>query len=592
MRKRLLTMTFCALLGGAVQAEDLSDFLPFLQAPEQSSTEDTAGLERRLMDYELEASDLQRRLQGVEEQQSRLEDQLEGFRIYGYGLGQLRRFHVTGQGAESARDFLGRPLWYDAVENEAQTQGSKANERILMTISGRPNSQLEVVSDLNARSIWGGAPQLTTDNIAIRVNSSLISAIAGTYWAEFTPLTLYYAADHPWFESSLFQRPREDWLGEQGIQGSKRKLEGVYSELTLENLYLKGLMSRVRSKDGASPFHRYLTGFSLTLFPQRQSFLGANWVSLADDPSTGSGEAARGELLGIDWQVKLRQNLFCSGEYVRSSYDDDVATGLAAIPDQASVTELLWRGEKLLLQTRLLKVGPYYYAPTSQSRQYDLSVLSVFGPDEAQSAMGTAIARTLEALPYGLSTPNRRGYQFRALYQPQGRLLAAFERTDLNELRPADAGGTIVTALNSKRHYTVEKLGAEADLTGFLKVGGLELPSRELKLLGQLERRTVSRRDDPQTPGDEQLAFTSSITDLGLAYQLYPGWRLVWGQKQTKNQGELEGSQLTNAFGVEIAISSQTVLEVTSKKSAFRDSADAAGDYEAKVLELSLKANF
>jgi hypothetical protein len=195
-------------------------------------------------------------------------------------------------------------------------------------------------------------------------------------------------------------------------------------------------------------------------------------------------------------------------------------------------------------------------------------------------------------LPYGLSTPNRRGYQFRALYQPQGRLLAAFERTDLNELRPADAGGTIVTALNSKRHYTVEKLGAEADLTGFLKVGGLELPSRELKLLGQLERRTVSRRDDPQTPGDEQLAFTSSITDLGLAYQLYPGWRLVWGQKQTKNQGELEGSQLTNAFGVEIAISSQTVLEVTSKKSAFRDSADAAGDYEAKVLELSLKANF
>jgi hypothetical protein len=296
MRKRLLTMTFCALLGGAVQAEDLSDFLPFLQAPEQSSTEDTAGLERRLMDYELEASDLQRRLQGVEEQQSRLEDQLEGFRIYGYGLGQLRRFHVTGQGAESARDFLGRPLWYDAVENEAQTQGSKANERILMTISGRPNSQLEVVSDLNARSIWGGAPQLTTDNIAIRVNSSLISAIAGTYWAEFTPLTLYYAADHPWFESSLFQRPREDWLGEQGIQGSKRKLEGVYSELTLENLYLKGLMSRVRSKDGASPFHRYLTGFSLTLFPQRQSFLGANWVSLADDPSRRPGASYWGSI--------------------------------------------------------------------------------------------------------------------------------------------------------------------------------------------------------------------------------------------------------------------------------------------------------
>lgn len=592
MKKQLLLIALCVLLANMVQAEDLSDFLPFIQAPLESQAGEFAQMQQLLMDFELELGQVERKVQGLEEQQRRLEGQIEGFQILGCGLGQLRRFQVTGSGAEMAQDFLGRPLWYDAIENEAQIRGSKANEWIALTIIGRPSPQIEVLSDLYVSSIWAGSPRLSTDNIAIRTNFNMIKTIAGTYWAEFTPLTLYYATYSPWFESSYFERRRDNWKEELGRDGNKRKLEGFYSEFNIDTLNIKGLMSRVRSKDGTSPFHRFLTGFSVTLFPQKQNFLGANWVKLADDPSTGSGKAASGELLGVNWNAKLWKNLSCNGEYVRSLYDDGVAGGLAAIPDRAVVGELRWQMNKLLLQTRCLNIGPYYYAPTSQSRQYDLSDLTIFGPGSVLSAMGTTINRTTEALPYGLGTPNRRGYQLRALYQPLDRILAAFERVDLNEIKPADLDGEIITTIDSKRHYSVERFGAEVDLTGFLKVGLLQLPQRQLKLLGQVEKRTTSRKDDPATTEDEGLSFTSLIKDLGLSYQLYPGWKLIWGQKITQNQGALENTHQTRAIGLEITISPQTVAEFSSKVISYADALNSDHDYQAKMMELALKAKF
>jgi len=578
--KKISLLIVCILFSCTTLAA--GPLLPFLPQPQGESTAaDSFQLQQRFLDFELEMGKVMDEMRALASEQAKFENQLDAFYITGSGFGQMRRFYITGDGKGQAKNFLGLPLWYDGVESEAQTQGSKANQRIYLTIVGKPSEQIEVASSIIPSAVWGGSPSLRLDNVAIKTNFSGFKTTAGTFWAEFSPLTLYYPKAKTWFESSYFTRVRTQWEEEQGIVGNKRKLEGLSLEYDLDNIFLQGFMSKVKDSSGNTR-HRFLTGYAVNVIPFGNNLVGANWLRLADDPVSGGGSAMNAELLGLNWNWKLWRNLSTTGEVVRSQYDNSVTETVAAAEDLAAWCELRWDMKDLIVQLRSLKVGPYYYAPASQSRTYNLSDLTRFGAESSITAMGGTVANAdKEALPYGLATPNRKGYQVRALYAPGGRVQAAFERTDLHQVQPTDEDGTISQDA-PRYHYVADCIGTEVDLTGLVRIGNRSFPRRKLKLAGQLEKRTRLTVDSPER-------FDETLVDWGFAYELRSGWNLLLGGKNKNSDGTKHKSTV---LGLEVMVSPHTTVCVSGSNIDFVDAANSQNNYQGKVAEVSLKTYF
>ena len=160
--KKISLLIVCILFSCTTPAA--GPLLPFLPQPQGESTAaDSFQLQQRFLDFELEMSKVMDEMRALASEQAKFENQLDAFYITGSGFGQMRRFYITGDGKGQAKNFLGLPLWYDGVESEAQTQGSKANQRIYLTIVGKPSEQIEVASSIIPSAVWGGSPSLRLD---------------------------------------------------------------------------------------------------------------------------------------------------------------------------------------------------------------------------------------------------------------------------------------------------------------------------------------------------------------------------------------------------------------------------------------------
>lgn len=585
MKKILLTgLLVFSLLGGAL-ADDLSDLLPFLGTGSASSDTDMARLEQRLFELEAELSSLENKIAAVEKTETDLAHQVSAFHIKGSTLGQLRRLNISGQVDGSTVDFLGRPLWYDYVEmpQVPQERGYKANQRMAMTIIGKPAPQIEITSDLFASTAWSGSRSMSVDNIAIRTHLGSLYTEAGVFHRAFTPLTLYWQTPTVWFESELFSQLREEYSNELQQAGNLRRLEGLAVDFVQDNLLLQGLYARVR--DG-NPYHRFLAGFNLNLFPGKDRALSARYVGLKDDPASGEGGIARSDLLGVGFRWTLPFDLIAGGEYVRSVYNKNELTSIGDITDSAIVGELFWSKNNLDVQGRLFHIGPKYYAPTSQSRDYVLADLSVFGPATASTAMGGTVAEAANfALPYGIATPNRTGLQLRASYLlPQTKV--ALELTGLKELAGASDSGELDPAIDAKRQYLLARVGGSIQLSG-LSFGSFTV-RQPLEVLGQVEGRLIRRES-----ADEELErdLTTAICDLGIAYEFIPSWKALFGAKfqGDSNAGD-KSLHSTLAAGIQTSIGQATSARLVYQYVTCDKNETKA--YQGSLVEFVVKSNF
>ena len=347
------------------------------------------------------------------------------------------------------------------------------------------------------------------DNVAIKTNFSGFKTTAGTFWAEFSPLTLYYPKAKTWFESSYFTRVRTQWEEEQGIVGNKRKLEGLSLEYDLDNIFLQGFMSKVKDSSGNTR-HRFLTGYAVNVIPFGNNLVGANWLRLADDPVSGGGSAMNAELLGLNWNWKLWRNLSTTGEVVRSQYDNSVTETVAAAEDLAAWCELRWDMKDLNCSAALFEGGTYYVRSVSQSRTYNLSDLTRFGAESSITAMGGNGSQCRQG--------SLMGWQRQTVRVPgagfvcaRGRS-AAFERTDLHQVQPTDEDGTISQDA-PRHHYVADCIWHRGRSHRPVRIGNRSFPQRKLKLAGQLEKRTRLTVDSPER-------FDETPVDWGFAYEL------------------------------------------------------------------------
>lgn len=524
-------------------------------------------MQDELQKLQTKISDLQQQLELANKQKSDLAVTLGKLDVKGESNANFRNFNLNGPGIDAARDFLGRTLWYDSIESDKQLTGSKANERISLVLLGRPIPQLAIGSNLEILFTWAGGKQIApADELYISADFDTWQTVAGTYWAQFSPLTLFFPMEKPLFEGDIFAQKRNSWLTEQKIKGNLRRLEGFSGQFQVDNLHVRGLVSRV----AGSPYHRFLYGLEGKLALDPSLELTGNLISYRDDlASASSGKAMDNLLLGLAGEWQLREDCSLRGEYVRSSYDDDLAAGLPPAYDRAFTGEFDWENKQLKLLGRFVDVGPFYWAPTAQSRDYTLKTAGIFGSQTAQTAMGGLVSEAADqALPYGLATPNRNGIQISATYELPSGAKFFLEHWQFTEKKPSEAG-KLTEQMSARRNFYVEKIGGQLPLTKLIKTSRFSFPLKETNLTGQWERRSAIRRADPESGTDARVHKSEVIADLGLSYQLVPGWQLLIARKSQIWQDALQASaerQDTVAMGVKTKLGSNAFLQLSVEK--------------------------
>ena len=588
-----LILVFCA----AAAAEDYP--LPFMQM--EAEQQDSEDLEQQLWDFQYKLLDVQKTISELKQEQSRLENAQKSVELQGSGAAKVSAFSITGPGAGSALDFLGRPLSYDPVETETQKSGSKANETHSLFFSGRPSPNITITAGIKGSNIWAGSSKFLVDHLAISTDFAQLKTIVGSYWAEFTPLTLSYPSYPVWFESELFSDLKAAYREEQGIKGTGRRLGGLWSQYQIDNFSVQALAAKLRSRDGSNPGprHRFLTGLQMRLLPQADIAVGINWLEVKDDLASGSGAAVDGKTLGLALQARnLWRDLSLNGEYVRSSYNPDLTRLSPVAEDRAWYGELTWQAERLSALLRASQAGALYRAPAAQSRDYALSEAGVFGSQGALTLMGGSNAEAAnEALPYGLATPNRRCVQLEAAYKPWPRVKVAASGVYARELSPAFQDGSLSDSFSALRAYGVARIGGEVSLQELLTVRGEAYPKRPLQVLGQLELRSTTRPQDEASAVDTRLSLQDAIVDVALSYELQPGWKILAGNKLTGRAGSAAAEsrrEVHNTFmlGLKLVVTPQVQVSLTQQFVSFTDQIATTNSYDGNLSALTVEASF
>jgi|GEM_PF-1273115 len=597
MKQVIFLVVLVMVCSVATAVENILPFLPSQVEPSQDDFE----LEHQLWEMDYKLRDMQEAIDNLRQEQNRLENAQKSVELKGSGFASFSNFLIFGDGAENAQDFLGRPLWYDPVESESQTRGSKANETHKLLFIGRPSPNITINAGIKGSNIWAGSTQFSIDRLSIATDFGKIKTLVGTYWTVFTPLTLYYPSYPVWFESELFADIAADYHEDLGILGTQRRLGGVWSQYSAENFKIKGLTAKLRSRDGANPGnrHRFLYGLQLNLLPQDNVSLGLNWVSVKDDLASGTGAAVHGEVLGVTLQARdFWKSLSINGEYAGSYHNSDMTKLSPVAKDKALYGELIWQEEQLYTQLRFMQIGPLYRAPAAQSRDYALADPGVFGPANARTLMGGKRGEAAnEALAYGLATPNREGVQLSAAYKPWPRVKVAAEALYFREILPAHKDGNLTKEFSSLRTFNVAKVGGEVSLNGLFAVGNQKFPRKPLQLSGQVEFRSTSREQDADSVVETRLSLQDTIVDLALSYEPQPGWKFLLGNKLFNNNDDLgpqSRKQWHNTFimGVKIAVAPQISVSLTKQFVDFADHDLTSKNYDGRLINLTVKASF
>lgn len=586
--KTLLTIILCLCLG-AVWAQDNGDLPPFLYTPEedqQADSEDLEMLRQRLNDLDFEMANLLAAIKNTEKEQQSIRDKVTAFTITGSGYTNVRHFNLDGPGVDAAKDFLGREIWFDESESQILKKGSKANQNFTFSLAGKPFADFEVASDLKAGLIWAGITSIAYDNLRIQGNFNNLKIIGGTFPGYFTPLTLAYDLNENKYEHRHFQDQREGFYQAQGITPGFRKLEGINASYQDKAVFLEGFGARIRTKSTESPYFRFLFGFNSKFSIADKLNLGVTWTDLLDDAASGSGgEPLENQLLGFNLHYTYRPGIAAGLELARSKNVENTTAEFVQIWDTASLVSLEISKKAVELNLKLINNGPNYVAPTSQGRDHKLSSLSLFEPGKSIAASGEILTKyEYEGLPFGLATPNRKGYNIQLTAYPNGWEFY-FENSRLSEIKERSFPGLVC-------NYATDKLGASFNLKNKIRIGKQHYPQKDLLFTGSVEQRRASNHN-----GSAEFDLKYRGTDLGFTYQLTNNVGFFAAQKMLKTQGVDRGTNLDNqhrttVYGLEISLGSKSSLEVWQQFVSYLDSTGSANDFAGGILGLSAKAKF
>lgn len=517
---------------------------------------------------------------------------------------------------------------YD-VEGDT-TNISKANyghSLIDLGILLRPTASTEVAAELRIRNelggFWGSAVTYGIRRLTLKgvVNDAIRYKI-GDLDLEMTPYTLYNNGYQDVVnEATVFQMAREIIDYEYYFTGNAWRQQGIQSDFgfelnnnTLKSLDVNIFSTRNRTADfNASSPERLFTGGQLAL-NTTYGKLKLHSANLHDLKNTVNDFMLyQNSVNSLSASVQLpdmpKFTLDYEGGISKSNYDDLVAD------EQITINDYYWNlglsyasSDKLKIRVNAINTGPQFRSPAAQTVRLGYSsssnIFPTIGNDLAIRKMGlldylyndVKYNRTFDdrldvynpafsnVLPYGLATPNRKGFSL-----------------SLEEYKIADK-----LELSSDVHMASEIVGTgTTNLKSFFKATAkANYHYKKWSVDAGLSHENTTRDGD----SFEAIDLSTMLFDFGLDFNISENIALLFGSKyHTANGNELvavydnynnpllfepvsfnDNKQMLNSLGFMVQFNERSTL--TASASIFSKVDER--DYTLNQFQILYRLNF
>jgi hypothetical protein len=517
---------------------------------------------------------------------------------------------------------------YD-VEGDT-TNISKANyghSLIDLGILLRPTTSTEVAAELRIRNelggFWGSSVTYGIRRLTLKgvVNDAIRYKI-GDLDLEMTPYTLYNNGYQDVVnEATVFQMAREIIDYEYYFTGNAWRQQGIQSDFgfelnnnTFKSLDVNVFSTRNRTPDfnSASP-ERLFTGGQLALNTTygQLKFHSANLHDLKN--TVNDIKLYQNSVNSLSARVQLpdipKFTLDYEGGISKANYDDLVAD------EQLTINDYYWNlglsyasSDKLKIRVNAINTGPQFRSPAAQTVRLGYSsssnVFPTIGNDLAIRKMGlldylyndVMYNRTFDdrldvynpafsnVLPYGLATPNRKGFSL-----------------SLEEYKIEDK-----LELSSDVHLVSEIVGSgTTNLKSFFKATAkANYHYKKWSVNAGLSHESTTRDGD----SFEAIDLSTMLFDFGLDFNISENIALLFGSKyHTANGNELvavydnynnpllfepvsfnDNKQMLNSLGFMVEFNERSTL--TASASTFSQVDER--DYKLNQFQILYRLNF
>ena len=300
-----------------------------------------------------------------------------------------------------------------------------------------------------------------------------------------------------------------------------------------------------------SNFHNHVISSRIGLKINQLEFSGEAGASYRTNYSTGNNIFKRGEFLFLSANYHVNSSLSFDLNF-RSVSDDFSSPGAQSKRINYSTSPNLFSNQMNSSDSRLINSSDV------------INDISLF---RSNSIYNRTINYQLDsynpqfglAEPYGLSTPNRRGFSSKLNFKDSLNRLKLFtEFSFLNDLSPE--------GINSKRNYNKYTIG------GLIKLGEFFNFKNEMNLYGGFSYNTVYRIH-PSEINVRNVDFNNSLLDLALDFEIL------------NNLYFLAGFKKLNANGIDY-------LPIRDDNLTISNYSLYSADLSEKISALGLKYNF
>lgn len=468
---------------------------------------------------------------------------------------------------------LGRTILQDTQIDGAALEGDTVTSRRLtdgeflldLEINAQPNEKTEVGSILRLRNEFGGffgaGMSVEVRELWARgIIADVLEYHVGDMDVAMTPYTFFFFDE----EGSVnlpeaFRAQREVIHYEQFYHdGNTRRVQGAKLDFGLgftkvfREADFSAFISRVRGTDFLITPTRFTSG-GHAKFTTRQlnsewntlAEIGFNLVHTFDDLMSGDANRGIRNTVGtINWNLQIFKN----EDYALHFLGE---TGMSSIIDKEDSTffdrddvfldaglKFLWKKPNVSVTASFVDVGPDYFSMAAQSRRIDLRneralydrigneaarrPLSMFDITRDRALYTFELSDVLmpydprfsNTMPYGLATPNRRGFRFTA------------EQGADQDLVNARIDAAAMTEIRGQ--------GTEELKDFFLLRGSANLNVNQLIDWDSRQRITLGYQYESTQRGGlpvEQIDLVSNLLEVGVETELFDGFDILLGMK-------------------------------------------------------------
>lgn len=473
---------------------------------------------------------------------------------------------VTFNGAARGVILSDQYQAYDTIPDTVTARNLQGGHTLVdLGINIRPNKNTEIQSQLRIRNDYGGFwnAGVTFDIRQLYVRGILGNVVRyqlGDINYKLTPYTFFnteeeLAANEP----ALFQVYRDMAQYDNFYQDDNTwRQQGAAADFALEfrkfikEMRFNGFATRIAGENGPGFIQTLVTGGNVSVLQSKYANVGVNYVNtfdLVNDASTEPSFQNR-VLTGnveLTWQNdNLKTRLLGEMGMSRAFTRND--TTLPDLQDVFAEVAIAVEHKPTRIEAELgfRDVGPDFRSAGAQTKRINylaqplaytrytsdqvLRPTTIMDLMRDGSLYNRQISTTLmnynpiysNALPYGVATPNRRGFYAKLRYaMPKDQIVVEAATNMLQEIR---GQGTF-----ELRSFNHTRANVEVNIDKFM-----ERYERMLKLTAGVWSESAVRTSEREF---EQTDLSSTMIDLGAEAELVEGFDLLLGARLFNSQG-------------------------------------------------------